>query len=563
MNPGGPNFPPMSLPSGFHAVVQDVQQQPLEPASPGIVKKLAALAFNTGEAFVTVAASWGLRRVLMAGFTQTSVALVNAYRAEQGLKPLEANLVANAAFQALLAAASSTAAAPVLGAVHGMALNVTQFLRDILNWADMPDDPTSRDVRLNNITNPRLRLLADKLVTAGFSLLTVAVGVQTIVAGKDYPSNMQSGQVSGGSSFNSHPVALGSAIVGGGAFLVGSLITWFKDGDLLLGAPKPLTLKGAQNRVEMRSLAATKAFTAPLFGNRFYLTVPLVLGVGGATGVLTKAYQDDMHPYAAGFLNGSIAGLAFLTIAHQWGTMKIRYELAPSVIKSSVDSSTPDQKAEWVKYQHDHEQNQVQKWTQPSNRAWVADQIVQTGHAMLSGMMVTIYTSTMASDHVGISQHEFARSAREDSSWNHLLPKAAVVFAGGSLIVYCMNKLSPASTAKTPPPEVIAKLDEKGLVPGNDKDQAWADGMMPSLVGGAFVGGIAAVAGLPLATAVGLSAFSTLITRVDPIGLVLKAYDRLRGRQHGPVPAPLNDDIVLRDFDHDGDDKKGIAQDGP
>lgn len=499
----------------------------------------------------------------MAGFTESAVALVNAYRAENGLKPLEASLVANAAFQALLAAASSTAAAPVLGAAHGMALNVTQFLRDILNCADMPDDPTAEDVRLNNITNPRLRLLADKLVTAGFTLLTVAVGVQSIVAGKDYPSNMHPGQVSGSSSFNSHPVALGSAIVGGGAFLVGSLISWFKDGDLVLGAPKPLTLKGAQNRVEMRSLAATKAFTAPLFGNKLHITVPLVLAVGGATGALTKAYQGEMSPYAAGFLNGSIAGLAFLTIAHQWGTMKIRYELPASVIKSSADGATPDQKAEWATYQADHEQHQIDKWTQPTPRAWVADQILQTAHAMLSGMMVTIYTSTMASDHVGIAQGEFQRSAREDSSWQHLLPAAAVAFAGGSLMVHCMNKLSPALTARTPPGDVMARLDDKGLVPGHDKDQAWADGMMPSLVGGALIGGIAAAGGLPVAKAVGLSAFSTLTTRMDPIGLAQKAYGRLMGRESGPAPAPVNEDIILKDFEHGIDDKKGRAQDGP
>lgn len=56
------NLPPV-MPSGFHSCAPDPQEpQPVQSSKPGIVKKLAALTFNSGEAFVTVAASWGLRR---------------------------------------------------------------------------------------------------------------------------------------------------------------------------------------------------------------------------------------------------------------------------------------------------------------------------------------------------------------------------------------------------------------------------------------------------------------------------------------------------------------------
>ena len=63
--------------------------------------------------------------------------------------------------------------------------------------------------RYNNIVNPRFRLLADDLVTVGFSAMVFARGIYSTVAPDHLPVNMQPGHISGASSFNSQPGALG------------------------------------------------------------------------------------------------------------------------------------------------------------------------------------------------------------------------------------------------------------------------------------------------------------------------------------------------------------------
>jgi len=485
---------------------------------PGLVKKLAALTWNSGDAFVTVAASWGLRGALMAGFNMTAVALVNGIRKEHGLGPLKDDVAVNVAVQALLASVSSTAAASVLGSVHGMALNATHFLRAIVNWCvnggSFPKEGSVDQHALNNITNPRLRLLCDDMVTAGFTLMVFSRSMRTALAGSQLPLNMQPGHVSADSAFNDNAMALGSAMVGGGAYLISSAVVWFKDGELTLGAPPTLTLRGAQERVNMRALAAKETFTAPLAGSRGHLSVPVFLGLAGGVSTLMSAHQRDIHPLVAGLINSSMAGLSFLTIANEWGKMKIRYELSPAAIAKSVEGAHESQRERWIERQTDHKQNQLERHQPQSVAQWFGDQVVLTLNGMASGGLVSAFVGSAGRLALGATVEDIQSEAGDVSSPKFALLASGVTFVSGCLLVKGMQALSPAST------------DDQA----RHRDQAWADGMMPSLVGGAGIGMVALAGGLPLATGVGLAMFNTLVTRTDPIGLAQKAYACLKGQ---------------------------------
>ncbi len=487
----------------------------------------------------------------MTSYVTSALALIDAVRAEHGLPSLKNDTATHVAVMALLSSIASTAAAPVLGAVHGMAMNVTQLLRALVNVAlrgcKVIDSKSPDDFVLNNIVNPRFRLLADDLVTVGFSAMVFARGIYSTVAPDHLPVNMQPGHISGASSFNSQPGALGSSIVAGGAYLIASAVCYFMDGELMLGAPAALTLRGAQDRVQKRSLAAVDAFTAPLKGGRGHMSVPVLLGISGGVSALMAAHAHDMNPFVAGLINGGLAGIAFLTIADEWGTKKVRHEMDSKQVQKAFGAAVDSQKDRWKALKQDHDQHQRDRWAKLPLGQWLGDQIVHTAHAVVSGAMVSTYVSSMARDIVGGSTQDWQQTGEDLREWPHALLASAVCFTGGALLVRGMRMLSVDSA--TPPDRVRQDLLDRELEAGSDRDQSWADGMMPALAGSVVIGAVAAGGGLPIGTAMALGSLNGLVSRLDPLGAAQRAYRSLTGGSAGTAPEPVPmTDIAPGDF---------------